>query len=113
MNNSDNRVDADPSEAQAAVRDRRCCLAAASASALLAIDFGSNEKTTQSVAHESAYVQATSSLAPARLAPGFGAGTSSTGPVCTSGLSPNERRHVETIASHTREEQATAFGNGR
>jgi hypothetical protein len=50
MNNSDNRVDADPSEAQAAVRDRRCCLAAASASALLAIDFGSNEKTTCSFA---------------------------------------------------------------
>jgi hypothetical protein len=70
-------------------------------------------ETTQSVAHESAYVQAISSLTPAQLAAAFGAGTYSTGPIWTSGLTPNERRHAEAIASLTHEQQAAAFGNGR
>jgi hypothetical protein len=88
-------------------------LVAAIASALLTVDFGSDEKTTPPVAQESANVQAIRALTPAQLAAAFGSGTYSTGPIWASGLTPEERRSVEAIASLTREQQAAAFGNGR
>ena len=88
-------------------------LVAAIASALMTVDFGSNEKTMAAVAQESADVQVISALTPAQLAAAFGTGTYSTGPVWASGLTAKERRSVEAIASLTREQQAAAFGNGR
>jgi hypothetical protein len=88
-------------------------LVAAIASALLTVDFRSNEKTTPPLAPASADVQAISALTPAQLAAAFGTSTYSTGRVWASGLTAKERRSVERIASLTREQQAAAFGNGR
>jgi hypothetical protein len=108
-----------PATVSAPIRARRrwlfataAALVAAIASAPLAVDFGSNEKTTPPVAQGSADVQAISALTPAQLAAAFG-GTHSTNPVWASGLTPKERRSVEAIASLTREQQAAAFGNHR